>query len=59
MNNVKTKQKEVLNDDEIFVTEKASKLLNIKVGDKVTLIDNDENKFEVKVGAIVENYVYH
>lgn len=59
MNNVKTKQTEVLNDDEIFLTEKASKLLNIKVGDKVTLIDNDENRFEVKVGAIVENYVYH
>lgn len=59
INNVKTGEKETLNDEEILLTEKAANLLNIKVGDKVTLIDNDENRFETKVGAIVENYVYH
>lgn len=59
INNIKTGEKENLNDQEILLTEKAANLLDIKAGDKVTLVDNDENRFEVKVGAIVENYVYH
>lgn len=59
INNLKTGNKEQIEDDEILLTEKAAELLDIKAGDKVNLIDNDGNKFEVKVGQIVENYVYH
>jgi len=59
LSNIKTGENEILRDDEILLTEKASNLLNIKAGDTVKLIDNDENEYEVKVGAILENYVYH
>jgi putative ABC transport system permease protein len=59
LNNIENLEQETLNDDEIFITEKASELLNIKAGDTIELVDNDENVFKAKVGAIVENYVYH
>lgn len=48
-----------LNDNGILVTEKLAKLLKIKVGDSITLENEDNKKFKVKVDGIVENYVGH
>lgn len=59
LNDSKSLEEQSLNDNEIFITEKAAKLLNISVGDSVELTDNDGNIFEAKIGKVVENYVYH
>lgn len=48
-----------INDEEVIITEKLAKLLNVEVGDTILLKSGDLAKYEVKVGAIVENYVYH
>ncbi len=56
---VDTKEKIVLNDSEICLTDKAAELLGVKAGDKIILQDSDENKREVTISNIVENYVYH
>ncbi|GAA0863024.1 FtsX-like permease family protein [Paraclostridium tenue] len=48
-----------LNDNGVLINEKLAKLLNVKIGDLITL-ENEENKtFKVKVDGIVENYVGH
>ena len=48
-----------LNDNGVLINEKLAKLLNVKIGDLITL-ENEENKtFKVKVDGIVENYVDH
>ena len=41
------------------ITEKLGKLLDIGVGDTLTLRDGDGHQVEVTVAGIVENYVYH
>ena len=56
---VDTKEKIVLNDSEICLTDKAAELLGVKAGDKIILQDCDENKREVTISNVVENYVYH
>lgn len=55
----KTKEKVNLKENEICITDKASKLLDIKKGDIVKLIDANDNEIDVKVSDIVENYAYH
>ena len=48
-----------LNDNGVLISEKLAKLLKVKTGDLIT-IKNEENKtFKVKVDGIVENYVGH
>lgn len=54
-----TKEKVILNDNEICLTDKAAELLGVKVGDTITLQDSDGNEKEVTISNIVENYVYH
>lgn len=56
-----TNRKEEYNIDNntIILTQKAAKLLNIKEGDKITLENSDNSQVEVKVGKIIENYIYH
>lgn len=48
-----------LTDDGVLITEKLAKILNIKVGDKILLEDEDKNKKEALVKGICENYVSH
>ena len=48
-----------LDDETIFVTEKLARLLNVKVGDVVNFEDSNSKQFELKIGGIVDNYVYH
>ncbi len=48
-----------LDIDGAVITEKLAKLLHLEVGDTITLRDSDNRLYDVKVGAITENYVYH
>lgn len=56
---VNTKQKVELQDDQIYITQKVAELIGVKQGDIVILKDKDDVRKDVKVGAIVENYIYH
>ncbi len=58
LKNRTTKEKLNLNDNSVIITEKLSKLLNVSVGDKINVPLNGKN-FEIEIGAIAENYVYH
>lgn len=40
-----------------IISEKTSKLLNIKIGDTLTIINNENNKKEIKVSYITKNYI--
>lgn len=52
-------QKDIdLNDNGIVITEKLSKYLDVNVGDKINIIDDDEEKM-VEVIGISESYLYN
>ena len=44
-------------DNTCIISEKTSRLLDINVGDKITIIDNDHKKHQVTVDKIVKNYI--
>lgn len=48
-----------LKKDEVILTEKMASLLNVKVGDELTIEDEDRGDQTVMVGAICENYMSH
>lgn len=48
-----------LSESGIIVTDKIAQLLNVKKGDNIILIDNNDIEYEFKVEGIVENYVDH
>lgn len=48
-----------LKKDEVILTEKMASLLNVKVGDELTIEDEDKGDQTVTVGAICENYMSH
>ncbi len=50
--------KYLLNDNEIIITDKLSRILDVKIGDNLVLKLGDE-KSEVKITGISENYVMH
>ncbi|MBR5932042.1 MAG: FtsX-like permease family protein [Lachnospiraceae bacterium] len=54
-----TKERYELNDEEVFITEKMSHILNVKEGDTFTISVNQKDKKTLRVGRIVENYIYH
>ena len=57
----RTKKDEVysLKKDEVILTEKMASLLNVKVGDKLTIEDEERGDQTVTIGAICENYMSH
>ncbi len=59
INDVKTHKKITLKDNEICITDKVSQLLEVKVGDTITLKNADDIENEVKISDIAENYVGH
>ena len=59
INDAKTKESLQITDNDIFITDKVAQLLNIKKGDTITLKNNDNEEYEVKITQIVENYVSH
>ena len=48
-----------LKKDEVILTETMASLLNVKVGDELTIEDEDRGDQTVTVGAICENYMSH
>ena len=59
INDIKTKEKVKLEDNQICLTDKAAQLLGVKQGDNIILKDSDEKEIEVTISNIVENYVSH
>ncbi len=54
-----TKEKRVLNDQSVLISEKMSTELNLKPGDTFEISSGQKDKKTLTVGGIVENYVYH
>ena len=48
-----------LSDNGIVITDKVAEMLNVKVGDEITLIDSDDIEYTFKVDSIAQNYVMH
>lgn len=49
----------VLTDDGAIITEKLAKLYDLVPGDSLTVLDSNNEEFQVKVSAVTENYVLH
>lgn len=54
-----SKEKYVLAEDNIILTEKLAKLLKVSVGDTIELYFDDVTKYPVTIAAISENYMSH
>lgn len=48
-----------LNNEGVIITEKLAKLLDIKLGDTITIENADNIQVQVKVESITENYLRH
>lgn len=59
LNDRKTEEVYKLSDEGVIINEKLAKLLDVSKGDIITFTDEDNNSYEVKVSAIVENYLNH
>lgn len=46
-----------ISDNSCIISEKTAKLLDIDVGDKISLLDNGNNKYDIKVSYIIKNYI--
>ena len=46
-----------ISDNSCIISEKTAKLLDIDVGDKISLLDIDNNKYDIKVSYIIKNYI--
>ena len=55
----KTKEEYKLSDSGVIINEKLAKLLKASVGDMITMKDEDNNSYTVKVEVIAENYFAH
>lgn len=56
---IESNEKVNLEENKIYLTDKAAQLLDVKVGDTVTIKDNDDVEIQVQVSNIVENYIQH
>lgn len=56
---VKTKQKIKMQENKVYLTDKAAQILNVKTGDIITLEDSNDKKVQIEIANIVENYVSH
>lgn len=48
-----------LPEEGVIMTEKLSQLFDLKEGDEVTVVDSDNQEYQVEVAGIVEHYVQH
>ena len=58
-NRKKPEEKYLLDDKGIIISEKLASLLNIKVGDTITIENEENEKVDVLVSGITENYISH
>lgn len=54
---VETKEEISLKEDSVIVTEKLAKYFNKKVGDTITILENDNLTYEFTISNICENYI--
>lgn len=59
LNNRETKEKLEFKDDGAIISERLAKLLNVKVGDTITVTDSKEKERQIKVTDICEMYAGH
>lgn len=52
-------EKYEISDDGVIITEKLAKLLGASSGDTISMKDENNNTYKIKVDKIVENYVKH
>ncbi|MBC1548853.1 FtsX-like permease family protein [Listeria sp. FSL L7-1434] len=50
---------EKITDDGAIISEKLAKLFDVKPGDTITVKNAENDKFQIKVSAITENYALH
>lgn len=55
----KTEEKYQLNNNGVIINEKLARLFDLAVGDKLVVRDGDNQKVNLKISAISENYVGH
>lgn len=48
-----------ISDDGVIINEKLAKLLGVSTGDTISMKDEDNNSYDVKVDKIAENYIMH
>lgn len=59
LNDRKSDKEYKISDNGVIITEKLAKLLGASVGDTITLNDEENNPYKVRVGNICENYFAH
>lgn len=57
--NPETNDKLELSENGIIITDKLAELINVTKGETITLIDNNDVQYRLKVDGIVSNYVDH
>ncbi len=58
LQNRKTKEKLILDDNTIVITEKFANDTKSSVGDTIYIVNADGRRFDITVGGIVENYTF-
>lgn len=48
-----------ISHDGVIITEKLANLLGVSIGDTISMIDDNNTTYEIKVDKIAENYVKH
>lgn len=59
LKDLKTGNKLSLNDEGVIITDKLSQLLNVKIGDEISIANSDDEDVKVKVLGITEHYISH
>ena len=59
LRNSKTKTDYVLNRDDIIISEGVAKKLELNIGEEITVIDNQNKEYKIKITKITENYIYN
>jgi len=59
LNNREKGEKLKLKDDGAIISERFAKLINVKIGDTITIIDSEDNERQIKITDICEMYAGH
>ncbi len=59
LQNRKTKEVYTLSNNGAIITEKLADALNVKPGDEISVVVDDDRNIRIPVSAVVENYAFH
>jgi putative ABC transport system permease protein len=59
LKDLNTGEKITLNDDEIVLTDKLAQLIDVEIGDEITIKTSEGTEYKAKVGGITEHYISH